>query len=117
MASEQFDTVVDAGSASILEDARLLGTSNAKLAGVSQVITTDEDREYVWKTLRRWKWVRHGTIPGRWIQQRDYQRVRVPVERSRARDHTIVLSRHKKAMRNYWNSLDPQTFPAFTAKR
>ena len=107
MASEQSDTVVDAGSASISRDAKLRGTSNAKLAGGSPVITMGEDPEYVWKTLRRWKWVRHGTISGRWIQQRDYQRVRVPIERSRARDHTIVPSKQKKRNIDYWISLDP----------
>ena len=97
-----------AGSASILVGAELHGMFTAKLAGLLQVITMVEDPEYVWKTVRRWKWVRHGTVPGRWIQQRDYQRVRVRVERSRARDHTIVPSRVKKRNFEYWVSLDPE---------
>ncbi len=78
----------------------------AKLAGLLQVITMVEDPEYVWKTVRCWKWAKK--VDGTWIQQRHYQRVRVRVERSRARDHTIVPSRIKKRNFEYWVSLDPE---------
>jgi hypothetical protein len=70
-----------------------------------------DETDHIWKTIRSSQWAKKHD--GTWIEQRSYRRVKVPNDRSRARDHTkvpskIIRSVYKKRMWRYWDTLDPK---------
>ena len=98
--------MLDAGNALLFVESLRPGMFTVKHVGTLRgYIMVQNDREdYYWKNVRRTRWAKRADGNG-WIQQRYHKRIRVPIERSRARDHTIVPSKiEENTDLRWWSS-------------